>query len=112
MQKLVSAYKLWHEYFPHFPKTSRYTIGEKIDTLFIEIIENVIIASFLSKQEKVPSIKNGLVKLDVLKFFLQVAWEIKAFDNKKYIELSEQLHEVGKMLGGWKKGLENKTLAM
>lgn len=112
LQKLVAIYKLWQAYLPHFPKTSRYTLGEKIDLLFVEIIECVVIASYLSKQKKLPYLKKGLVKLDVLKFFLQVAWEIKALDNKKYISLSEHLDEIGKMLGGWKRGLENKTSAI
>ena len=97
----MAIYKLWQAYLPHFPKTSRYTLGEKIDSLFVEIIENIVIASYLSRQEKLPYLKNGLVKIDVLKFFLQVAWEIKALDNKKFIELSEKLIEIGKMLGGW-----------
>ena len=101
MQKLVAAYKLWQAYLPHFPKTSRYTLGEKIDSLFVEVVENSVVASYLSRQEKLPSIRQGLLKLDVLKFFLQVAWEIKALDNKRYIALSEKLNEIGKMLGGW-----------
>jgi hypothetical protein len=42
----------------------------------------------------------------LLKFFLQVAWEIKALDNKKYIRLSEKLDEIGKMLGGWLKSIK------
>jgi len=101
LQKLVAAYKLWQAYLPHFPKTSRYTLGEKIDSLFVEVVENSVVASYLSRQEKLPSIRQGLLKLDVLKFFLQVAWEIKALDNKRYIALSEKLNEIGKMLGGW-----------
>ena len=105
MQKLVAVYKIWQAYLPHFPKTSRYTSGEKIDSLFVEIIECIVIASYLSKPEKLPYLKKGLIKLDVLKFFLQVAWEIKALDNKKFIELSEKLFEIGRMLGGWNKQL-------
>lgn len=112
LQKFVAAYKLWQAYLPHFPKTSRYTLGEKTDSLFVEIIKSIVTASYLSKQEKLPYLKEGLVKLDVLKFFLQVAWEIKALDNKKYITFSEQLNEIGRMLGGWRKGLENKTPAV
>lgn len=111
MQKLVAAYKLWQAYFPHFPKTSRYTLGEKIDSLLVETIENIVVASYLSKQEKLPYLKQGLVKLDVLKFFLQVGWEIKALDNKKYITLSEQLNEIGKMLGGWNKQVSRENPA-
>lgn len=112
IQRLVGAYKLWHEFLPHFPKTSRYTIGEKIDSLFVEIIENIVTASYVSKQEKLPYTKQGLLKLDVLKFFLQVAWEIKALDNKKYIALSEYLNEVGKMLGGWNKQVSRENPAL
>ena len=105
MQKLVGAYKLWHEYILHFPKTSRYTLGEKIDSLFVEVVEYIAVASYLSKQDKLPYVKKATLKLDVLKFFLQVAWEIKALDTKKYITLSESFDEVGRMLGGWIKQL-------
>ncbi|MDO8473981.1 MAG: four helix bundle protein [bacterium] len=87
-------------------------MGEKIDSFFVEVLESIVIASYLSKQEKLPHIKRGLLKLDVLKFFLQVAWEIKALDSKKYIALSEHLNEIGRMLGGWRKGFENKTPAI
>ncbi len=52
------------------------------------------------------------VKLDVLKFFLQIAWEIKALDNKKYAALSQHLNEVGKMLGGWMKRTSKENSAI
>jgi hypothetical protein len=111
LQKLVSTYKLWHEFLPHVPKTARYTLGSKIDASFVSLLESIVIASYLPKQEKLPPVKKSTLKLDVLKFFLQVAWEIKALDNKKYIAISEQLLEVGKMLGGWKKQIDKENSA-
>jgi hypothetical protein len=30
-----------------------------------------------------------------------ILWETKSFDDKKYIAVSIQLEEIGKMLGGW-----------
>ncbi len=57
------------------------------------------------------SITEAIRKLDALKFLLRVSWEIKALDNQKYAILSERLFEIGKMLGGWKRGLETKTPA-
>jgi hypothetical protein len=30
-------------------------------------------------------------------------WDTAAIDSKKYILLSEKLHEIGRMLGGWQK---------
>ena len=106
IQKLVQAYKLWHGFLLNFQKDSRYTIGTKIDSLFLETIELIIKASYSDKVEKLISLKSASVKLDLLKFFLQIAWEIKSLDNKKYILLSERLDEIGKMLGGWIKVLK------
>ncbi|MDO8240672.1 MAG: four helix bundle protein [Candidatus Moranbacteria bacterium] len=90
---------------PHFSKTSRYTLGIKIDNLFIETTEYIFIASRLNKEQKVPFVQKANAKLDLLKFFLQMSWEIKSIDNKKYLILSEHLEEIGKMLGGWQKQL-------
>ena len=103
IHKLVATYKIWHEFLPHFSKTSRYTLGIKIDRLFIETTEYIFIASRMSKDQKLPYLQKASAKLDMLKFFLQISWEIKSLDNKKYIILSEHLDEIGKMLGGWQK---------
>ncbi|MES2006519.1 MAG: four helix bundle protein [Patescibacteria group bacterium] len=105
----VSVYKLWYEYREHFPKKSRFTLGEKIDTLFVQILELLFVASYQAKDAKLPTLMLAVKRLDTLKFFVRISWELQALDTKKYIALSEKLEEVGKMLGGWKKGLETKT---
>lgn len=58
-------------------------------------------ATFLPKEEKLPWIRLAIRKLDTLKIMFLVLWETKSIDNKKYIALSTQLEEIGKMLGGW-----------
>ncbi len=111
IQKLTAVYKLWHGFLPHFPKTSRYTLGEKIDAFFIEIAELAFLAGYFYKAQKLPYVQKAVVKLDLLKFFLQIAWEIKALDNKKFILLSEKFNEIGKMLGGWLRQLTKENSA-
>ncbi|OGY45487.1 MAG: hypothetical protein A2744_02250 [Candidatus Buchananbacteria bacterium RIFCSPHIGHO2_01_FULL_44_11] len=101
LQKIKSAYLLWYGYYQTLPKTQRYSLGQRIDTLFIEIIEAVATASFLVRQEKIPYVRRAIQKLDTLKILLMVLWETKTLDNKKYIALSAPLDEIGKMLGGW-----------
>ncbi len=108
IQKLIAAYKLWHEFIPHIPRTSRYTLGAKIDALFLEVIELVFAASYEQIQEKIRKIRDTNAKLGALKFFLQIGWEIKMIDTKRYVSLSEKLDEIGRILGGWKRGLEIK----
>lgn len=111
IQKLIDAYKLWHQFLLHFPKTSRYNLGNKIDSLFVEIAELLVSASHLSKNQKIPFVQKAIFKLNLLKFFLQVSWEIKALDNKKFIALSEKLDEIGRMIGGWLKHLTRENPA-
>jgi hypothetical protein len=102
---------MWHQYREDFPKTSRYTLGDRIDLLFIHILELLFTASYQSKEAKLPTLDMAVRKADVLKFLLRVAWEIRALDTKKYAALSEKLDEFGRMLGGWRKGLIAKTPA-
>ena len=94
-------FPLWHQYLVTFPKTSKYTLGEKIDKLFIEAIESISSAIYLDRAEKLPYIRHSIKKIDGLKVFLQIAWELKAIDNKKYAQISELIVEISKMLGGW-----------
>jgi hypothetical protein len=91
------------------PKLHRHSLGQKIDTLYIETIEAVAQASFLCREEKPPYVRLAIRKTDTLKILLMVLWETKSLDNKKYGALSEALDEIGKMLGGWN-GQLNKTL--
>lgn len=86
---------------PHIPKDSRYTLGGKIDTLFLETAESVFVAGYVARSEKPPYIQKASARLDLLKFFLQVLWEIRALDTTKYAAVSEKLDEIGRMLGGW-----------
>jgi hypothetical protein len=44
----------------------------------------------------------------LLKFFLQIAWEHKVVDHKQYSTLILNLDEVGRMLGGWKKDIQER----
>ncbi len=101
LQKVKSAYLQWYGYYQTLPKLHRHSLGQKVDTLFVEIIEGIAIASYLPRAEKQPWVRLAIRKLDTLKIFLMLLWETKSLDNKKYIAISEYVSEVGKMLGGW-----------
>jgi 23S rRNA-intervening sequence protein len=101
LQKVKALYLIWYRYYQEIPKTHRYSLGTRIDTFFIEIMEAIAVASFLSKTEKQPYVRLAIRKVDTLKILLMILWETKSLDNKKYIVLSVPLEEIGKMLGGW-----------
>ena len=101
MQRLKSAYLVWYGYYQTLSKVHRYSLGQRIDLLFIEIIEATATASFLPRQDKQPYIRLAIRKLDTLKLLLMIAWEASSLNDKKYIAISEPLSEIGRMLGGW-----------
>jgi hypothetical protein len=106
--RLKDTYILWQQYLTHFPKQNRYTLGTKIDDTFLSAIEFCFLASYAHKDTKLVHLERCISRVDLLKLLLQLAWEAHALDTQKYIHLSEQLAEVGRMLGGWRKGLDTK----
>lgn len=108
---MISVYKTWYGYRDSMPKKSRYTLGERIDARFIVVLELLYIASYQGAKEKLPTLEKSLSGVDTLKFLLRIGWELRIFDEKKYTALSEGLAEVGRQIGGWRKGLQTKTPA-
>jgi len=72
MHHSKDTYLLWYSYYQTLPKIHRYTLGQKIDTLFIELIEALSIASFLKSAEKLHFIELAIQKVDTLKILLMV----------------------------------------
>jgi hypothetical protein len=105
--KTKESYAMWFGIFADFPKIYRYNLGGKIEECFLILLDNMFSSVYLPRNQKIMKLTSIIIKLDSLKFFLQLAWENKCISNNKYAELSEKLDEIGKMLGGWKRGLEN-----
>ncbi len=100
---------LWYSFYKILPKEHRYTLGQKVDKFLLEIIEAISIANFLKREEKLPYVRLAIRKTDILKIFLLILWETKSLDNNKYIQISEKLNEIGKMLGGWNNNLNTNS---
>jgi len=107
--KLKDAYGIWQSYLNHFPKANRFTLGSKIDDVFLAAIEYCFLASYASVGDKLIFIDKAISRVDLIKLLLQLAWEIHALDTKKFTHLSEYLAESGRMLGGWRRQVVNKT---
>lgn len=107
IKSATDAYLVWHANLVHLPRMSRFTLGSKVDRLFLEIIEYLLIAGYAPREKKQAVVAQASAKLDALKFFLNIAWRAQALSNAKYKELSVPIAEIGKMLGGWRKQLSS-----
>ncbi|OGK30119.1 hypothetical protein A3I56_00465 [Candidatus Roizmanbacteria bacterium RIFCSPLOWO2_02_FULL_43_10] len=104
--KLYEFYKLLSAYLLLFPKAKRYTLGQRIDQMTLDLLELVITAGYTSRDLKLPVLKKISFKLDLLKILLRLSWETKCLDHNKYQQLTALLIEIGKMLGGWIKTIQ------
>jgi len=112
LTKAKEAYQVWHPNLVNLNRLERYTLGAKIDEIFSSLLELTFRATFAyDKFEKLSLVGQTIAKNDILKFFLQIAWEQKIIDHKNYGSLILNLEEIGRMLGGWKKSLQEKTPA-
>ncbi|MHB1316487.1 MAG: four helix bundle protein [Minisyncoccota bacterium] len=91
-----------------FPKVERFGIGQKIENSFLDVLELTFASIYLVSEQKILMLARTIAKLDNLKFFMQLAWESKLMSTEKYAGISKELEEIGRMLGGWRKGLFEK----
>jgi len=91
------------------PRDERFGLGKHIDELFLATLEDMRGATYSAAQQKITKLGNVLQHLDLLRFFLQLAWECKLIEQKHYILLATGIESTGRMVGGWRKGLLAKT---
>lgn len=89
-----------------FPKAKRYTLGQRLDNLTLEIFESVITAGISFQDKKLVHLEKAIVSLDLLKILIRLAKDTQCLDDKKYLQLEESLQEIGRMLGGWKRSIK------
>jgi len=105
IQKTYDLYKSTYQYTKTFPKSDKYSLGEKIKNLILQILELLTQAETAKRDWKMPILEKTSRKLNLLKLLVRLANEIKILDHKKYLVLQEQIQEIGRMNGGWIKTL-------
>ena len=73
------------------------------------MLEHLRVARYAYAGEKPTVLARALNAIDSIRFFIQVAWEAKLITNKHGEELALRIEEIGKMIGGWRKGILAKT---
>lgn len=79
----------------------RYSLGEKGDDCFLEIIEATILASQTQPSEKLVHLKTASAKFNLLKIFIFLLKDLDILLGKDYQFFEQNFIEIGKMFGGW-----------
>ncbi len=109
MHLLYQAYADWHELLLRFPKSQRYSLGEKSQTTLLATLQDILSAAATSNLEiKCSKLLEASGELDTLKLLAQLTKKCKCISNIQYQQFDSKLHSAGKMLGAWIKSVESK----
>ncbi len=99
---LYEANKSWHEILIKFPKTQRYSLGNKCSEYLLRITELALEAA--AEQDislKLKSVHQASNKLDILKLLIRLCKDCRCITSKQYIAIESHLNGIGKQIGGW-----------
>lgn len=111
LERAKTTYKLWLVVHRKMARSERFGIGDRIDSLWLDLLDALRKATYATPTEKIASLDEALRRVDAVRFFLQVAWESKLMSQSHFISLGKDIEEIGRMVGGWKKGILAKTPA-
>lgn len=110
---LLKLYKQYYGLHQNLPKLFRVTIGERIMQELSEAMKLVVMANFHKKNEVNKSeIMNWLLelrgKVELIKAYFLIGWEMKFISHGFYAVVSDKLEEISKQGYSWSKWMENK----
>ncbi|MCF7858226.1 MAG: diversity-generating retroelement protein Avd [Candidatus Cloacimonetes bacterium] len=88
-----------------FPRNFRYTFGERLENLLLNIMELLIEAKYTKERRSL--LQKANLQLEILRHYIRLSYDIKLVTDKEYEFTSKQLNLIGNQLGGWLKGQNN-----
>ncbi|GAK51597.1 hypothetical protein U14_02842 [Candidatus Moduliflexus flocculans] len=89
-----------------FPKTQRFFLAKRINDALFDFYELIGEAAKI-KERQIVLLQQADVRLQRLKHYFRLALELRYVSFDQYTFLVKDAGEVGRLLGGWMKSLDN-----
>ena len=86
-------------------RSERFGIGDRIDALWLDLLNALRKAAYAPINQKLSALEDTIRTVDSVRFFIQIAWESELMAQSHFISLGKDIEEIGRMVGGWKKGI-------
>jgi hypothetical protein len=84
-----------------FPRNRRFTLGERIESGLLSVLELLIDASYQQRNRQTLDAANR--KLAVVRHCWRLSFDLKVIAIKQYQYGGELMLNLGKQIGGWRK---------
>jgi len=107
----LKMYKQYYNMHQNLPKLFRVSIGEHILLEMAEAMKLIVMANFNKKnQERAEETAHFILtlrgKIEVLKAYFLVGWEMKFFSHGFYADVNDKLEDISKQAYSWGAWLE------
>lgn len=102
IQKTYDLVKWSCEHIARFPRSHRFTLGERIERRLYDLLERLIEARYTKQRAEL--LRQANLTLEVLRYQVRLAHELRCLRPNSYEHASHELHGIGSMVGGWLKG--------
>lgn len=92
-----------------YPKKYKYTLGDRLTNVMIDILECVIEAKYTASKKSI-FLRRANLDLEKLRFLIRLSKDLQCIDFKSFEYVSERINEIGRMVGGWERHINTSNL--
>lgn len=89
-----------------FPKSHRFTVGQRLDNLTLDGLERCLEALYSSGRPKLEALAQLNLLLEKLRVFWRIAHQKTWLSQQQLFFVIAKIDEIGRMVGAWRKSLE------
>ncbi|MDK2751211.1 diversity-generating retroelement protein Avd [Vreelandella aquamarina] len=93
-----------YEFIRHFPKHQQHSLGADIRETMTRLLH--LVYRCARRFHKKTTLEDLIVEIDFLRSQVRVAYNSRFIDVKKYTKWAAMNDEIGRMIGGWYKRLQ------
>jgi len=82
-----------------FPKSQKYLLGDRIETLILDIMDLIIQAVYT--KNKTAFLREANLKIEKLRYLIRLVLDLKYLSINRYEYIAKCLNEIGAEIGGW-----------
>ena len=82
-----------------FPRSQKFTLGDRTVNLALDTLELLIEATYT--RDRLALLRKANVQLEKLRYLIRICHDFKMLSAKQYAYISNEMNEVGKLIGGW-----------
>ncbi|MBI4215536.1 MAG: four helix bundle protein [Parcubacteria group bacterium] len=101
------VYKIVVDINNHAEKRWRYSLGASMENTILDCLSELIMAKNAPKPLKAGYLNKANANLEIAVLKLRLFLELKIANETKIFQAQAKIREIGKMLGGWLKSLQN-----